>query len=276
MSTADPTNPEIQSRLALAVEVARAAGAETLRWFRQAALAVDRKGDGSPVTVADRAAEQLLRDRIAAAFPHDAILGEEFGETPGTSPFRWVLDPIDGTKSFITGVPLYTTLVAVMEGDRPLLGVIYAPVTDELVYAPSGGETLFIERAGSSPTPATPAQVSNIERLADATFLTSEAASFDKIGKSGRRDAYDQLEQACRLTRTWGDAYGYMLVATGRADVMVDPQMNLWDAAALQPVIEGAGGHFSDWQGRPSVHTGNAVATNPHLAGLVLSITREN
>jgi len=277
MPTPDPTNPEIQSRLALAVEAARAAGAETLRWFRQPTLAVDRKGDGSPVTVADRAAEQLLRNRIAAAFPHDAILGEEFGETAGTSPFRWVLDPIDGTKSFITGVPLYTTLVAVMEDDRPLLGVIYAPATEELIYAPTGGETLFEQRAGLSlPNAPTPARVSNVERLADATFLTSEAASFNKIGKTGRRDAYDQLEQACRLTRTWGDAYGYMLVATGRADVMVDPQMNLWDAAALQPVIEGAGGHFSDWQGRPSVHTGNAVATNPHLAGLVLSITREN
>ena len=271
MSIPDPHNPEIQSRVALAADAARAAGAETLRWFRQPTLAVDRKGDGSPVTVADRTAESLLRERIAAAYPHDAILGEEFGETAGTSPFRWVLDPIDGTKSFIAGVPLYTTLVAVMEGDRPLLGVIYAPVTDELVYAPAGGETLFV-LGENKPTPA---RVSKVERLADATFLTTEAASFDKAGKSGGRGVYDQLEQACRLTRTWGDAYGYMLVATGRADVMVDPQLNLWDAAALQPVIEGAGGHFSDWQGRPSVHTGNAVATNPHLAGLVLSITRD-
>ncbi len=272
MSPSHASNPHVDSRLALAVTIAREAGAATLRWFRQPALTVDRKGDGSPVTAADRAAETLQRERIAAAFPHDAILGEEFGESAGTSPYRWVLDPIDGTKSFITGVPLYTTLVAVMEGDRPLLGVIYAPVTDELVYAAAGGETQYVQRAGSSPTPA---HVSSIERLADATFLTSEAASFDRIGASGSRGVYNQLEQACRLTRTWGDAYGYLLVATGRADVMVDPLMNLWDAAALQPVIEGAGGHFSDWQGRPSVHTGNAVACNPHLAGLVLSITRE-
>jgi histidinol-phosphatase len=288
MSIPDPSNPEVQTRLALAVDVARAAGAETLRWFRQRTLAVDRKGDGSPVTAADRAAESLLRASIAERFPHDAILGEEFGETPGTSPFRWVLDPIDGTKSFITGIPLYTTLIAVMEGDRPLLGVIYAPATDEIIYAPTGGKTLFQLGAGSSarpsspnaPTPVltsspTPARVSEVERLADATFLTTEAASFNRAGKSGGRGVYNQLEQACRLTRTWGDAYGYLLVATGRADVMVDPQLNLWDAAALQPVIEGAGGHFSDWQGRPSVHTGNAVASNPHLAGLVLSITRE-
>ena len=271
MSKTPSADSHVTDRLALAVDAARAAGAETLRWFRQSALAVERKGDGSPVTAADRAAESLLRERISASFPDDSILGEEFGETAGTSPYRWVLDPIDGTKSFITGVPLYTTLVAVLEGDRPLLGVIYSPATDEIVFAAAGGETLY--RSGDGDP--TPARVSGVERLADATFLTTEAASFDRVGKAGARGVYDQLERACRLTRTWGDAYGYMLVATGRADVMVDPMVNLWDAAALQPVIEGAGGHYSDWQGRPSVHTGNAVASNPHLAGLVLSITRE-
>ena len=261
-------------RLALAVAAARAAGAETLRWFRQNSLAVERKRDGSPVTAADRVAESLLREQIAAAFPDDAILGEEFGEQPGTSPYRWVLDPIDGTKSFITGVPLYTTLVAVMEGDRSLVGVIYAPATREIVYAVAGQPTLHAEGDGEPVR----AHASNVERLSDATFLTSEADSFRRVGPAGgagSRHVYDQLERACRLTRTWGDAYGYMLVATGRADVMVDPIMNLWDAAALQPIIEGAGGHFSDWHGRPTVHSGNAVATNPQLAGLVLSITRE-
>ena len=120
------------------------------------------------------------------------------------------------------------------------------------------------------------ARVSETERLSDATFLTTEAASFAAAGrKNGGPAVYQQLQDACRLTRTWGDAFGYLLVATGRADVMVDPVMNLWDAAALQPIIEGAGGHFSDWQGRPTVHTGNTVATNARLAGLVLSITRD-
>jgi histidinol-phosphatase len=258
-------------RLQLAVEAARAAGAETLKWFRQAELGLERKGDGSPVTAADRAAESLLRERIAGAFPHDSILGEEFGETIGSSPYRWVVDPIDGTKSFITGVPLYTTLVAVLEGERPLLGVILAPATGELVYAAAGGPTYYDPGTGQ----AVESRVSDVERLADATFLTTELNTFDRVGEKGARGVYEKLERACRLTRTWGDAYGYLLVATGRADVMVDPVVNLWDAAALQPVIEGAGGHYSDWQGRPSVHTGNAVATNPQLAGLVLSITRE-
>jgi histidinol-phosphatase len=122
----DPGNAT-HDRLELAVEAARAAGAETLKWFRQAELGLERKGDGSPVTAADRAAESLLREQISRTFPDDSILGEEFGESIGSSPYRWVLDPIDGTKSFITGVPLYTTLVAVLEGERPLLGVILAP-----------------------------------------------------------------------------------------------------------------------------------------------------
>jgi histidinol phosphatase-like enzyme (inositol monophosphatase family) len=275
----DPSvHSDVSARLELALAAARAAGAKTLEWFRSPRLAVDRKGDGSPVTAADRAAETLLREQIAAAFPDDAILGEEFGVKEGRSGFQWVLDPIDGTKSFITGVPLYTTLVAVMQGESPALGVIYSPATDELVYAIAGEPTWYVA-GGAAPTEA---RVSQVERLADATFLTSEVASFGPAGgarnpaavRPNRRHAYEQLESACRLTRTWGDAYGYMLVATGRADVMVDPEMNLWDAAALQPIIEGAGGHYSDWAGRPTVHTGNSVATNKHLAGLVLSITR--
>jgi len=269
MPHADPSIAA--DRLKLAVDIARAAGAETLRWFRQQALAVERKGDGSPVTAADRAAETLLRERIAAAFPDDAILGEEFGEQPGTSPYRWVLDPIDGTKSFITGVPLYTTLVAVMEGDRPLLGVIFSPATNEIVYA-AVGEPACYAVGDEAPRPT---RVSQIERLAEATYVTTEVVNFERAGKNGARAVHNQLEAACRLTRTWGDGYGYLLVATGRADVMIDPVVNLWDAAVCQPVIEGAGGHFSDWQGRPTVHTGNAVATNPQLAGLVLSITRD-
>ena len=271
MSPTSPADPATQSRLDLAVSAARAAGTATLQWFRQSALAVERKGDGSPVTAADRAAESLLREQISAQFPEDAILGEEFGEKPGTSSYQWVLDPIDGTKSFISGVPLYTTLVAVLKDNQPLVGVIYSPATKEIVYAAAGGQTMY-ENGDSR---AVEARVSGTERLAEATFLTTELKTFDEVGEKGSRGVYNQLEKACRLTRTWGDAYGYMLIATGRADVMIDPIMNLWDAAALQPIIEGAGGHYSDWQGRPSVHTGNSLATNPQLAGLVLSITRE-
>jgi histidinol-phosphatase len=263
-------DPQVQARLELAVAAAKQAGAVTLQWFRQSGLGVERKGDGSPVTAADRASETLLRELISAQFPDDAILGEEFGELPGTSPYRWVLDPIDGTKSFISGIPMYTTLVAVMKEDQPLIGVIYAPATGEIVYAAVGGPTWFAV-GDSAPVES---RVSTTGQLAEATFVTTEVSKFDRQGNQMIRGVYNHLEKHSRLTRTWGDAYGFLLVATGRADVMVDLFISLWDAAALKPVIEGAGGHYSDWKGLPSVHTGNAVATNRQLAGVVLELTQ--
>lgn len=258
-------DPQVQSRLDLALEAARAAGAETLRHFRTSSLSVERKGDGSPVTIADRAAETLLRELISETFPDDGILGEEFGEQAGSSGYRWILDPIDGTKSFITGAPLYTTLVAIMHGDDPAAGVIYAPATAEIVYAARGGAA-WQAVGDASPEPA---RVSDTSTLADATFLTTDVKAFGKIS---RRDVYQRLESAARLARTWGDAYGYLLVACGRAEVMIDPEMNLWDAAALQPIVEEAGGRFFDWQGRATVHSGNSVATNAVLADEVIAL----
>ena len=270
----DSLAPEINDRLRHAVAIAREAGQFTLQFFRQSGVQIDRKADGSPVTVADRGAEELLRRRISEIFPADAILGEEFGEQPGTSGFRWVLDPIDGTKSFIHGVPLYTTLVAVIrdepEGAKPLLGVIHAPATGEMAYAASGAGAWFALE-GQSPTPA---RVSTTPRLEEGLFLTSEIASFAKGRPRDATDVFLSLQSTARLARTWGDAYGYMLVATGRAEAMVDPQMNLWDAAALQPIIEEAGGHFFDWQGNATVYSGDAIATNGRVTEEVLSITR--
>lgn len=269
MTLTPAADPEVQARLQLAVAAAKQAGAITLQWFRKS-LAVERKGDDSPVTAADRASEMLLREQIAAAFPDDAILGEEYGEKPGTSAYRWVLDPIDGTKSFIAGMPLYTTLVAVMKDDQPVLGVIYAPATTEIVYAATGGPTWF---AVGDEEPVR-ASVSSTAKLSEATFVVTEVKKFDRVGPQGARSAYHQLEKSCRLTRTWGDAYGFLLIATGRADVMVDLFLQLWDAAAVQPVIEGAGGRFTDWKGVSTVYSGNAVATNGHLAEEVLAVTR--
>jgi fructose-1,6-bisphosphatase/inositol monophosphatase family enzyme len=133
-----PPDEQLDRRLQLAVHAARLAGQQTLRWFCQDHLRVERKGDGTPVTAADRGAEELLRTLISQEFPEDAILGEEFGEQAGSSPYRWVLDPIDGTKAFITGVPLYTTLVGVLQDEQPRLGVIHSPATGELIYASPG------------------------------------------------------------------------------------------------------------------------------------------
>ena len=258
-------------RLEFARGIAQRAGGLTLQYFQRDGLQIDRKSDDSPVTIADREAEKLLRAEIAAAYPDDAILGEEFGEQQGASGYRWILDPIDGTKSFIHGAPLYTTLVGVEHEGRSQVGVIYAPATEEMVFAATGGGA-WVTRAGSEPAPA---RVSTVATLAESLFLTTEIASFSKNRPRDALDVYLELQRAARLARTWGDAYGYLMVATGRAEVMIDPEMNLWDAAPLQPILTEAGGSFTDWQGQPSIHSGEGVATNGRVLAEVLAITRE-
>src|SRR5262245_4373267 len=165
----------VRSRLEWAVQIAREAGDGTLRHFRKSDLRVERKADDSPVTVADREAEQLLRKRIAERFPDDGVLGEEFGTTEGTSGFQWVLDPIDGTKSFIHGVPLYTTLVAVLENDVPRVGVIDAPPTGETVYAATGAGCWYLAERGARPLAA---KVSAVARLKEGLVTTCDVAGF--------------------------------------------------------------------------------------------------
>jgi histidinol phosphatase-like enzyme (inositol monophosphatase family) len=258
---------DLSARLELAVAAARKAGDLTLTYFQRDDLGVEIKSDDSPVTVADRGAEQLLRKEIAAAFPQDGILGEEFGEQAGTSGYRWILDPIDGTKSFISGVPLYGTLIGVEREGRSVVGVIHIPGLAETAYAATGAGAWYVN-GGAEPRRT---YVSKKRELRESVFCTSEVRNFDRIG---RRDAYDKLQAAARVSRTWGDAYGYLLVATGRAEVMVDPMMHVWDCAALQPVIEEAGGTFTDWQGTPTIHTTQSIATNKAVLDEVLALVR--
>jgi histidinol-phosphatase len=258
---------DLEPRLALAVEAAKEAGRITLDYFGRSDLDVELKCDDTPVTAADRRAEEHLRTRIAAAFPMDGVLGEEFPEQPGTSGFRWILDPIDGTKSFIHGVPLYATLIGVEFEGRSVLGVIRLPATDEAVYAAHGLGAWHV-KADQSPRPA---RVSQQRSLSKSLFLTSEVLSFDK---TDRRVVFDRLQNTARLTRTWGDGYGYLMVATGRADLMVDPIMALWDAAPLPTILEEAGGVFTDWHGNPSHQAGEGLATNGLLLDQVLALMR--
>lgn len=259
--------PELAERLGLAIKAAHEAGRITLDYFGREDLQVERKQDDSPVTVADRRAEDHLRCRIADAFPDDAILGEEFPERPGTSGFRWILDPIDGTKSFIHGVPLYGTLVGVEHQSQSVLGVIVIPALDECVYAAQGQGAWHV--VGSRPPRRV--KVSECPRLAEGLFLTSEPANFRHVG---RFDLFARLDSAARLTRTWGDCYGYLMVATGRAELMIDPLMSVWDAAAILPVMEEAGGTFTDWQGNRTIHAGHGMATNGRVLEEVLAIFR--
>jgi histidinol phosphatase-like enzyme (inositol monophosphatase family) len=259
MNASFAPDPAAASRLEVALEATRLAAAETLRWFGDSELAVERKADASPVTVADRAAEAILRRELLAAFPADAFLGEETGATPGSSGFEWIVDPIDGTKSFMRGVPLYATLVGCRRVGRGVLGVIAIPALDETAYAAVGGGAWHVRGTG---TPQ-PARVSSRTTLDKSLLCSSDFTSFAK-----RRDpaagetARQRLEAACGLVRSWGDGYGYLLVATGRAEVMADPLLNEWDAAAVETVITEAGGRFTDWQGRPRIDSGDGIATN--------------
>ena len=258
---------ELDVRLEVARQAAQEAGQLTLQYFRSDQFVVEHKDDDSPVTVADREAEQLLRRRIEAAFPDDAIVGEEFGNREGSSEFRWILDPIDGTTSFISGVPLYGTLVGVEYRRRSIIGVIYMPALDELIYA-GQDRGAWYSRAGQMPVAA---RVSTCERLADSLFVTSQVDLFDSR-EAGQ--VFRELQRRAYITRTWGDCYGYLLVATGRADLMVDPVMRVWDAAPMQPIIEEAGGVFTDWAGEATIFHGEGLATNRKLLAEVLDTTR--
>lgn len=262
---------DVAERLEFAVAIAREAGDVTLKYFRRTDLKVDQKSDATPVTIADRSAEELLRERISKRYGNDAIYGEEFGEQSGTTGFQWTLDPIDGTKSFIHGVPLFTNLVAVLFNNEPVIGVINAPILGETVYAAKGKGCWHLLGDTTKPQPA---RVSKTPRLCEGLFVTSEVLSFETLRQQDTLDVFIKLQRAARLTRTWGDAYGYLLVATGRAELAVDPQMSLWDSAPLQTVIEEAGGFFGDWNGNPTIHAGESIATNGLITEEVLVFTR--
>jgi histidinol phosphatase-like enzyme (inositol monophosphatase family) len=242
--------------LELALDAVWRAGKVTLSHF-QTGVRVEKKEDESPVTIADREAEKTMRSVIEARFPNDGIVGEEFGEERPSAPRRWILDPIDGTKSFIHGVPLYGVLLAVEEAGEVRVGVAHFPALQETIWAAKGlGCHLNGRRV----------RVSDVRRLDEALVLTSDA---EDIERSEKAEGWNRLRKAARLVRTWGDAYGYALVASGRAEVMLDARFSLWDAAAVRPIIEEAGGVFSDWQGNVTHQNGSGVATNAALADAV-------
>ena len=263
------TPHSMDARLEVALAAVRLASVETLRRFNDPTLAVHEKADRSPVTEADLAAEAILRETLLAAFPDDAFLGEESGTVAGTSGYEWIVDPIDGTKSFIRGVPLWATLVGCRHAGRGILGVIAIPALDELVYAAAGGGAWHVRHGG----PALPARVSTRPTPGASLCCTSDFTSFARRpdGAAGAT-ARARLEAAGGILRPWGDGYGYLLVATGRADVMIDPLMNAWDAAAVETVITEAGGRFTDWQGRPRIDSGDGLATNGLVHDAVLAI----
>ncbi len=259
----DSMREQWRDELDVAMEAAWAAGRATLRWF-QAGVEAERKADRSPVTVADRQAESVMREILRRRFPGDAILGEEAGEEAGESGGsgrRWILDPIDGTRSFVRGVPLYGVMAALEAEGEPVLGVLHFPALGETVAAARGLGCRLNGR---------PCRVSETDRVEDATIVTSGDAPSD----DPRTRALLRLGDRADTFRTWGDCYGYALVASGRADAMLDPVLHIWDAAAVRPVIEEAGGVFTDWDGTPSHDSGHAIGTNARLADAVRDAIR--
>ncbi|MEZ4517597.1 MAG: histidinol-phosphatase [Chloroflexota bacterium] len=253
------TDPNLDTLLDFALDAAWQAGQLTLAHF-QTGITAERKADNSPVTLADRQAEQKLRELITIRWPDHGIIGEEFGQDHSSNRYTWILDPIDGTKSFVSGVPLYSVLVALVDNEEPVLGVIHFPGLKETIYARRGGGCYWNGRK---------VQVSTVSTLSDAVLLASD---MDTFAKYGRQAPWQQLIDRTYIQRTWGDAYGYALVATGRAEIMLDPAMSLWDCGPLQVIMEEAGGTFTNWDGEPTIYGGNAIATNGLLHQQVMDI----
>ena len=253
---------ELAELRAFAVDAARAAGLITLEGFG-AALGFETKDDGSPVTDTDRRAEELLRRRIDERCPRDGIVGEEFGVTEGGSGRRWTVDPIDGTASFVHGVPLYGVLLGLLEGDEAVLGVIHLPALGETVAATAGGGCTWW-REGAGPVAA---RVRTTARLDQALVLATDFGRLDDPGPT-----LERLAAGARRLRTWGDCYGHALVATGRADAMIDPRMSPWDSVPLLPIVEEAGGRFTTLTGERRPAGGSALSTTGPLHEAVLEL----
>jgi len=242
-SSADSVATELLNEV---VELTREAGRLTLRWFNDHELTVHRKDDGSPVTDADKAAEAFLRENLAKRFPDDAVIGEEFPEEEGTSGRTWIIDPIDGTRSFVRGVPLYTTLLAMIDQDGPAIGVAAVPGLDEAVWA---GRGLGCYHNGRRCQVSSQAELSR-SYLCASGFEWWPNGAFDRVRQTGAR------------MRTWGDGYGYVLVATGRTEAMIDPGLNVWDIAPMLVIVPEAGGQVTQWNGTDTPSAGDWLATN--------------
>ena len=251
---------ELQTYLDFAREVAWAAGRLTLGYF-QSGIHPDFKADETPVTVADREAERLIRSQIEQRFPHHAIIGEEFGaDGSNNNSHRWYVDPIDGTRSFVRGVPLYAVLIGLEIEGECRVGVANFPALGEMISAASGNGCWWNGRM---------ARVSTVTQLKDALVSHYDAAAFEKAGKG---DAWRRFKRVAGYRAGWCDAYGYLLVATGRAEVMLDPVMNSWDCAPFPPILQEAGGYFGDWQGNITIHGGEALGTSRELLPEVLGL----
>jgi histidinol-phosphatase len=254
-------NSDWRTRYDLAVEAARKAG-DLARTYYESTFDVEHKADKSPVTIADKSAEQLIREMVSKAFPADGFLGEEFGDQPGTSGFRWIIDPIDGTKSFIRHVPLWATLIGLEYKGEQIGGVVYIPAMGMMYRALRGGGAFRDER---------PIRVSATPSLAGSLLCYS---SLNWFTNAGRLDDFLKLYGSTARQRGYGDFYGFVLVAEGAADLMVEHGVNPWDIAATKAIVEEAGGRFTDWDDHPTVLRPDVIASNGKVHAETLAILR--
>jgi len=249
--------------LSFTEQTAREAGALTLEYFLTDGARAEFKSDDTPVTIADRKAEELIRRRIAETWPDHQIVGEEYGATEGTSDYRWIIDPIDGTKSFVHGVPLYAVLIALEIKGKMEVGCAYFPALDEIISAATG---LGAHWNGK------PCRVSDVASIDRAVCAHIDTAYF---GKNGKGEPWERLQKAVYYNAGWCDAYGYLLVATGRAEIMLDPVMAVWDCGPFPPIFKEAGGYFGDWSGNEGrIDGGEALATNAALRDEVVALLK--
>jgi histidinol-phosphatase len=256
-------NDNLPQYLDFIQETAYLAGRVTLGYFNTG-VPTDFKSDNTPVTVADRKAEELIRQRIEKKFPKHAILGEEFGaKESGDATHCWYIDPIDGTRAFVRGVPLYAVLIGLEIEGRVEAGGAYFPALDEMIAAATGLGCWWNGRK---------ARVSAVNSISQAVITCSTAQSFPEYG---RQAVFERFLSRCYYQAGWGDAYGYLLVATGRVEVMLDPIMNAWDCGPFPPILHEAGGYFGDWNGIETIHGNEALGTTNHLLPEVLELIGE-
>jgi histidinol-phosphatase len=254
-------NAEWRTRYDRAVEAARKAG-DLAREYYETTFEVELKSDDSPVTIADRKAEQLIRSLISAAFPYDGFLGEEYGNQTGTSGFRWIIDPIDGTKSFVRHIPIWATLLGLEYQNEQIGGIVYIPVFGMTYRALRGAGAYMNERK---------IHVSNATQLSDSLICYS---SINWFMKAGKEKTFLELAKRTSRQRGYGDFYGFVLVAEGAAELMVEHGVNPWDVASIKAIVEEAGGMFTDWDGIPTIYRPDVLASNGNVHAEALAILR--
>jgi myo-inositol-1(or 4)-monophosphatase len=251
----------VDSLIEFATGLALSSGELIAERFQSQDLGLELKPDRSVVTAADLDAEQLIRTQIGDRFPEHGIIGEEFGTENGDAEYVWTLDPIDGTISFVAGVPLFGTLIGLLHRGQPILGLIHQPILEELLIG--DGDRAWLN--------GKPVAMRTCSQLSEATFLTTDANLFDRFKDAS---TFDRLWRETGQMRTWGDCYGYLMLATGRADIMLDPIMNPWDLIPLIPIVQGAGGVITDWDGNDPKASDSIVAAGPELHPQILELIR--